>query len=129
MNTVVSMIRFPPPPKPKSAMKTESDTQFGLAPATIQKTEQMNKLTLKANFLPIWRKTLGISNCPFSNVGAEQNVSPESPTKMSFTITYNVCTEAPEQCSEEHTNVDGDGQSSVVRGLEFIPSLGGDNGL
>ena len=52
-NTVVSRIRFPPPPKPNSAMKTPKDAQFGAAPAIVVKIEQMNSDTLKANRLPI----------------------------------------------------------------------------
>jgi hypothetical protein len=53
MKTVVSMMRFPPPPKPSRAMNTARETLFGAAPAMMQNAEQMKRETLKANLLPI----------------------------------------------------------------------------
>jgi hypothetical protein len=53
MKTVVSIIRFPPPPKPSRAMNTAKETQFGAAPAIMQNAEQRKRDTLKANLLPI----------------------------------------------------------------------------
>ena len=53
MNTVVSMIRFPPPPNPNKAINTARETQFGAAPATMEKMEQRKRDILKANRLPI----------------------------------------------------------------------------
>lgn len=52
-NTVVSRMRFPPPPNPSKAMKTPREAQFGAAPATVVNIEQMKRDTLKANLLPI----------------------------------------------------------------------------
>ena len=53
MNTVVSIIKFPPPPNPNRAMKTAKDTQLGAAPAIIVKAEHRKSDTLNANRLPI----------------------------------------------------------------------------
>ena len=53
MKTVVSIMRFPPPPYPRKAMKTARDTQLGAAPATMVKAEHRKSDTLKANRLPI----------------------------------------------------------------------------
>lgn len=52
-NTVVSRIRFPPPPKPSSAIKIDSEIQFGAAPATVENIEQMKRETLNAKRRPI----------------------------------------------------------------------------
>ena len=51
--TVVSRMRFPPPPKPKRAIKTAREGQFGAAPATVAKMEQMKRDTLNANRRPM----------------------------------------------------------------------------
>jgi len=51
--TVVSIIRFPPPPNPKKAMKMARAIQFGAAPATVAAIEQMKREQLKAYRLPI----------------------------------------------------------------------------
>jgi hypothetical protein len=40
-NTAVSMMRFPPPPNADSETKRPRTIQFGEAPATIAKIEQM----------------------------------------------------------------------------------------
>jgi len=53
MKTVVSMIRLPPPPNPRRAMKTAREAQFGAAPATVANIEHMNSETLKANRRPM----------------------------------------------------------------------------
>lgn len=66
MKTVVSIIRFPPPPKPKKAIKTAKATQFGDAPATIVKNEQMNRETLNANRLPIISPLMPQNSAPKS---------------------------------------------------------------
>lgn len=51
--TAVSSTRFPPPPKLLRHTNKPNTTQFGLLPATIAKIEQIIKLALKANFLPM----------------------------------------------------------------------------
>lgn len=47
------MTRFPPPPNPSRAMKTERAIQFGDAPAIMVNIEQMKRDTLNANLRPI----------------------------------------------------------------------------
>jgi hypothetical protein len=46
--TVVSRMRFPPPPKPTQAMKKPREAQFGMAPARMAEIEQMKREMLKA---------------------------------------------------------------------------------
>lgn len=46
--TVVSMIKFPPAPKPTRAIKRPSAGQLGIAPATMVAEEQINSEILKA---------------------------------------------------------------------------------
>jgi hypothetical protein len=50
---VVSIIKFPPPPNPRKAMKTARAVQLGDAPAMIVKIEQINREMLKEYRLPI----------------------------------------------------------------------------
>lgn len=53
MKTVVSIIKFPPPPNPSKAMKTAREAQFGAAPAIVANIEHINSETLKANRRPM----------------------------------------------------------------------------
>jgi hypothetical protein len=66
MNTVVSMIRLPPPPNPRKAINVASAGQLGEAPAIVQNTEQMNKLTLNAIFRPIMSALIPQNKAPNS---------------------------------------------------------------
>ena len=59
-------MRFPPPPKPRRAMKTARAGQFGAAPATVENIEQMKRDTLKANRLPITSALNPQNNAPKS---------------------------------------------------------------
>jgi hypothetical protein len=65
-NTVVSRIRFPPPPKPNNAMKTAREAQFGAAPATVAKIEQMKRDTLNANRRPMISALIPQNKAPMS---------------------------------------------------------------
>ena len=50
---MVSRTRLPPPPKASSAMKKARLGQLGMAPATMQATEQMKSETLNAYLRPM----------------------------------------------------------------------------
>ncbi len=66
MKTVVSMIKLPPPPKPKKAMKTARDVQLGAAPAIIVNAEHRKSETLKANRLPMTSALIPQNRAPMS---------------------------------------------------------------
>jgi len=51
--TVVSRMRFPPPPKPTSAMKTPRLAQVGMAPEIMADSEHMKSEMLKAKRRPM----------------------------------------------------------------------------
>lgn len=65
-NTVVSRTRFPPAPNALSEMNKPSTIQFGEAPATIVKTEEMNSETLNAKRRPITSADMPQNSAPTS---------------------------------------------------------------
>jgi len=62
----VSRTRFPPAPKELSAMNSPRIGQFGAAPATMAKMEQIMREKLKAIFLPMISALIPQKSAPMS---------------------------------------------------------------